>query len=104
MIPYFSPTAAWSDAQFNGNLGISSGTDGTDCCEKCFLMGPVCQASAYTITTVGGSCAYFLDPAANPTCVATAIAGIAFYQAGTTDTTYTFSNSNCGQLQVQAEA
>lgn len=65
-------------------------------------MGAVCQASAYTITTVGGSCAYFLDAAANPVCVATAVAGIAEYEAGDTTNTYTFSNSNCGQLAVQA--
>lgn len=102
VIPYFSPTAAWADAQFNGNLGVSAGADGTECCQLCALMGAVCQASAYTETTIGGSCAYFLSADANPVCVATTVAGIAEYQQGTTGNTYSFSNSNCGQLAVQA--
>lgn len=102
VIPYFSPTAAWSDAQFNGNLGISAGTDGADCCQKCALMGASCQASAFTESVIGGSCAYFLSGDSNPTCIATTVAGIAEYEAGTTANTYSFSNSNCGQLAVQA--
>ncbi|ROV89717.1 hypothetical protein VMCG_10354 [Cytospora schulzeri] len=102
VIPYFSPTAAWADAQFNGNLGVSAGTDGTDCCQKCALMGASCQASAYTESVIGGSCAYFLSGGGNPTCIATTVAGIAEYQPGTNTNTYHFSNSNCGQLAVQA--
>lgn len=129
VIDTYSATQPWVDAEFNGNIGLSDGTDGTDCCEKCVLMGANCQSSAFTDTALGGNCAYFLaadaalavhaadagHSAYAPTCVGTFAAGIAIYQnnafgvLGTNQqapgaiSNYTFSNSNCGQLSTQPE-
>ncbi|KUI69347.1 hypothetical protein VM1G_05663 [Cytospora mali] len=102
IIANYSANAGWVDAQFNGNLGMSPGTDGTDCCMKCALMGASCQSSAYTNNFLGGNCVYFLALGTAGTCVGTTAAGVALYNSGTTTSNYTFSNSNCGQLSVQA--
>ncbi|ROV91712.1 hypothetical protein VPNG_09949 [Cytospora leucostoma] len=115
VIASYSATQPWTDAQFNGNLGLSTGTDGTDCCNKCAEMGDTCQSSAYTDAFAGANCAYFLAGDATlhalnaATCNGSFVAGIAIYSTAAliasdevSASSYVFSNSNCGQLAVQA--
>ena len=119
MIASYSDTEEWIDAVFNGNIGLSAGTDGTDCCEKCVLMGASCQSSAFTETLIGGNCVYFLAGggldfhaahAPLPTCDGTFSAGTAVFLSATLAnggdypiSNFTFSDSNCGQLAIEAE-